>query len=197
MLSTQQGRLVLNTDSGESVTTAEAKTHLNVEHSADDTYIDTLIAVARKQVENDTQRSLINTTWDLYLDTFPATIYAPRNPLSSVTSIVYTDVDGNSDTVSSSVYTVNTYRIPGEIYEAYNQNWPTDVRGVPDAVRVRFVAGFGAAASSVPTDYKHAIKLLVAHWYANREAVVIGTIVEDLPLAYQSLVSRLATGVYR
>lgn len=36
---------------------------------------------------------------------------------------------------------------------------------------------------------KMAILLLVGHWYTNREAVVTGTIVTTVPLAYESLIS--------
>lgn len=36
-------------------------------------------------------------------------------------------------------------------------------------------------------DVEHAILLLVGHWYANREAVVIGTIASDVPLAVDRL----------
>lgn len=35
---------------------------------------------------------------------------------------------------------------------------------------------------------KMAIKLLVGHWYANREAVVTGTIATTLPLAFDALI---------
>lgn len=36
-------------------------------------------------------------------------------------------------------------------------------------------------------DVEQAMLLLVGHWYANREAVVIGTIATDVPLAVDSL----------
>ncbi|WP_312378837.1 head-tail connector protein [Pseudomonas oryzihabitans] len=36
-------------------------------------------------------------------------------------------------------------------------------------------------------DVEQAILLLVGHWYANREAVVIGTIASDVPLAVERL----------
>ncbi|ASN71512.1 putative head-tail connector II [uncultured Caudovirales phage] len=36
-------------------------------------------------------------------------------------------------------------------------------------------------------DVEQAMLLLVGHWYANREAVVIGTIASDVPLAVERL----------
>ncbi|MCW5861278.1 MAG: head-tail connector protein, partial [Caldilineales bacterium] len=40
-----------------------------------------------------------------------------------------------------------------------------------NAIHIRFEAGYGAA-SAVPTRYKQALKLLVGHWYENREAIL-------------------------
>lgn len=194
---TQEYRLTLNTDSAsEPVTTAEAKTHLRVEHSNDDTYIGDLVKAARTLAERWTQRSFVNTTWNLWFDCFPSVIYVPRSPLVSVSSITYTDSDGNSDTVSSSVYTVNTQRDPGEIYEAYNQNWPTDYRAIPDVVKVIYVAGYGSSSTSVPQPIRQAIRLIVGHWYENREEVTPSAM-SKMPLAAEALLANYAVGVYR
>jgi len=42
----------------------------------------------------------------------------------------------------------------------------------------------------VPEKVKSAIKLLVGHWYKNREAVVTGTVPRPLEMAVQSLLSQ-------
>jgi len=52
-------------------------------------------------------------------------------------------------------------------------------------VTVRFVSGYGLAAA-VPTLLKQAMLLLIGHWYANRESVVMtgrGQIVAEMPQA--------------
>jgi hypothetical protein len=36
---------------------------------------------------------------------------------------------------------------------------------------------------------KQAVKMLVGHWYENREPAVIGTIVTQLPFAVQSIIN--------
>jgi len=36
---------------------------------------------------------------------------------------------------------------------------------------------------------KHAVKMLVAHWYENRRAVVTGTTPVQVPIAVESLLS--------
>ena len=36
---------------------------------------------------------------------------------------------------------------------------------------IRFVAGYGDDSESVPDQFAQAIRLIVGHWYENREAV--------------------------
>ena len=50
---------------------------------------------------------------------------------------------------------------------AYDEIWPV-VRCLPEAVQIRFVAGYGAAAA-VPEDIKEAMLLIIGHLYAHRE----------------------------
>lgn len=185
--------LVLDTPpASEPITTAEAKSHLRVDISDDDTLIDSLVTAARVHVENITRRQLITATWVESFDCFPDNRYCPiylsKPPLASVSSIEYVDTDGNTTTWSSSNYRVDTASQPGRITPAYNEDWPTDVRDVTNAVSITYVAGYGSA-TDVPGPIRSAILLLVAHWYENREAVVIGATVKELPIAVDHLLS--------
>lgn len=183
-----QRQLILNLSSApasEPITTAEAKTHLRIDSSDDDTYIDTLIEAARRHVESFTNRALITQTWELYLDDFPNEILLPKPELVSVSSITYTDTAGASQTLSTDVYQVDTDHLPGRIFLKYGQTWPA-VQEIPKAVKVTYVAGYGAA-SAVPQSIKTAIKILVAHWYENREPVIVGTNVASVPLSVEYL----------
>ena len=92
----------------EPVTTAEAKLHLRVDHGDEDAYIDTLVATARQHIELVTRRAMVDTTFTLKMDAFPTEIRPPRSPLSSVSSITYVDTDGATQTLSASVYSVDT-----------------------------------------------------------------------------------------
>ena len=53
-------RLTITSTGTEILTTAEAKTHLRVTHSAEDTYIETLIKVAQNMQKNIVQVHLLN-----------------------------------------------------------------------------------------------------------------------------------------
>lgn len=160
----------------EPISTAEAKTHLNVSISADDTFIGTLIVAARRHVEQITGRQLINATWRLSMERFPDEIQLPYPPYSSLTSITYTDAAGTSQTMSSSNYETDTDAEPVRIRPAWGYTWPS-TRDVYRAVQVTYVAGYGAAGTSVPADILVAMKSIIGVMYEFRESVITGTIV--------------------
>lgn len=160
----------------------------------EDTYLENLLTTAREQVEEETWRALITQTWTLKLDEFPdcGEILLPRPPCQSVTSISYQDTANVTQTLAASQYTVITDDEPGRIVEAYNVDWP-DTYDVPNAVTITYVAGYGLA-NAVPKRLKHAIMMLAAHWYENREAVGSGF---EMPLGYQRLIRPLLVGPRR
>jgi uncharacterized phiE125 gp8 family phage protein len=107
---------LITAPAAEPVSTSEAKSHLRVDTTADDTYIGTLITVARQNVESHLRRALISQTWEVVLDAFPAgVIRLPKPPLASVTSIKYTDDEGNESTYSSANYVVDSDTEPGRV----------------------------------------------------------------------------------
>lgn len=163
----------------EPLTTAEAKKHLRVDIADDDTYIDALVAAARQYAETATNRQFVSATWDAIWDWFPPFFTLRKPPLQSVTSIIYLDSAGASQTLSSSEYQVITSREPGEVHLAPTSSWPTTESGRLDAVTVKYIAGYGAA-SAVPDGIKQAILLLVGAWYENREQIVVGAVVNEL-----------------
>lgn len=173
---------------------AAAKLHLREDDTGQDSIVSALITAARSYCESFLNRALITQTWDLTLDCFPYTyrpgvdsnaIMVPRAPLQSVTSITYLDTNGTSQTLASTEYIVDPKQEPGRIVPAHGKSWPSAQDRV-NAVVVRFVAGYGAAAA-VPEKIKAAMKLLIGHWYENREGVVTGTITTEIPMAVESL----------
>jgi uncharacterized phiE125 gp8 family phage protein len=147
------------------------------------------ITAARQYVETFTHRALITQTWDLKLDGFPSEdIWIPRSPLVSVTSVSYVDTAGVTQTWAATNYSVEApagpEAGPGRVIPNYGVSYPSTY-GVPNCVTVRFVAGYGAAAA-VPAGIKAAMKLMIGHWWINREAVTLVNLAE-VPLAAHSL----------
>ena len=156
----------------EPISLVEAKSQIRVDISDDDTLISSYIKASRIDCEDFLNRQMITATWELYLDFFPSIIYLPRPPLQSVSSIKYYDSDDILQTISSSDYIVDTKSFQGRIVEASSYSWPSTY-DKPNAVIVTFVCGYGDEGSDVPETFRQAIRLLVGHYYENREETQI------------------------
>jgi len=162
----------------EPLTLAEAKAHLRVTVDDEDALTLTLIKAARQYVETFTYRALLTQTWDWKLDAFPdCALEFPMANVSAVSSVTYTATDGISTAWSAALYQTDLPTGPkaprGRLKPAYAQYYPATREGF-NAVVVRFVAGYGATAASVPESLKAGMKLLIGHWFHNRESVQVG-----------------------
>jgi uncharacterized phiE125 gp8 family phage protein len=182
--------------SEEPVSLAEARLHLYQPHTSQDTVISALIAAARRKCEKHLSTTFITSTWDHTFDSFPgwncasqsSQLLIPNPPLISVTSLNYLDGSGSSQLLATSGYTVTT-GLYGRIDPAYGTTWPT-YRTQPGAVTIRYVAGYGAAAS-VPATIKAAILLYVGYLFVNR-----GDEDAPIPRAIADLLDAEARGMY-
>lgn len=120
-----------------------------------DPLLNMLITAARQHAEQALHRYLVTQTLDAYFHEFPHDEHRRFNlpPLQSVTSITYTDIDGVEQTLAASQYVVDAVSRPARIEPAYGVVWPSS-REQMNAVKVRFVAGYGAA-SAVPACVKN------------------------------------------
>lgn len=145
------------------------------------------VLAATAHVERTIQRSLLTQTWRLTYDyRFPPVIELLRPPIQSVTSVTYrSSLDGATTTLASSEYRVllNGDR-GGRIEPVYNSSWPLP-QPVIEAVTIEYVAGW-ATAGDVPADIKHAILLLAATWFENREATS-DLRLNEIPFGVESL----------
>lgn len=171
------------------VSLAEAKRYGEILVDDRDEQINALIDAATEHVERVLQwRTLLTTTWRMKLDTFPVwELWLPYPPLQSVSSITYVDGNGDTQTLSSSLYSVDTTSEPGCVTPIYGGSWPS-TRGHRNDVTVTYVAGY-TAASLVPASTRVGIAQLVAHWMENREPVVTGTIATKIPLHAEVLLN--------
>ena len=142
------------------------------------------IRVATARAETVLNRSLINRTYDLTLDRWQDAIEVPLPPLSSVTSIKYDDTDNVEQTVATTIYEVDTSGHPGIIKRISGQSWPdlvdTDTKSL-SRIRVRFVSGYGENPTDIPDEIRHAVTLISCHFFWNRENVMVGRTVNEIP----------------
>jgi uncharacterized phiE125 gp8 family phage protein len=160
----------------EPVTLNEVKRHLRIEltDSAHDLLLTDLIKAARSRCEAFLNRRLVTQTLDFFVDAFPATdfIELPGGRLASITSLKYTDSDDAETTWASTNYFASTTAEPGRLNLAYNISWPTATLKPRDAVVVRYVVGYGAAAA-VPLGIRAGIMLSIGHLFHNRSDVIV------------------------
>ena len=182
------------------VSLKDVKRHLNIETSDDDRLLTDYTLIATRNLEHDTNRSFINKTYVMKLDCFPDyysvgyhnDIVLPKAPLSSVTSITYTDENEASQTWASSKYNVDTDSEPPRVEPAYQETYPTTLN-INHAVTITFVAGYGTSESSVPIEAKHLIQMLVAEYWMHREP---GCMSDAFRMSYEALARRLEYTFY-
>lgn len=173
----------------EPVSLAEAKQHLKLSGTADDTLLTRRIKAATSACEEYARRAFVTQTWDLAFDGRPdgRELQLLRPPLVSVTSVTAYDTAGAAATVSAADYEVDLFA--GRILLKESADWPTSLRPTNGLI-VRYVAGYGAAAA-VPEAIKYAIEETVRAWYDLDEA---GSIEERLRLP---VLARAALKPYR
>lgn len=190
---TYEQRRVLVTDAAsEPVTRDELKDHARVLDTTDDDYIDDLIAATRQAFEGETAIALINQTWRAWFDR-PALqdtlgwwdgvrqgaigdiatdhLRLLPAPVSSISSIKSYDLDGTETVFSADNYFLDTVSRPARVVLNAGKTWPVSLRN-RNALAVEFVAGYGADASDVPFDIRHALKVVAAHRYEHRGDVL-------------------------
>lgn len=156
--------------SDEPITLAEAKLHLRVEGTAEDTLITGLISAARQRCEGECKRALIPQRRIALLDAFPCEVGLGPN-VTGITSVTYRDAGGAVQTLASTAY-----RLVDERTLVPVSAWPAG-----DTVRVTFTCGAYAgtsADSSVPAALKSWMLLQLGAMYAQREAVSAGQLYE-------------------
>jgi uncharacterized phiE125 gp8 family phage protein len=171
------------------LTTAEAKAHLKIDTTADDTLIDNIVSAATESAQIFTNRFFINTTLNQFGDTWSDLATLFKSPVSSVTHVKYYDSDNTQQTLATSVYQKDLEHQPARIGLKPNQSFPSLADRI-NAVECQYVVGYGSAASDVPQGIKQAVLLTIGNWYQNRQEVVVGRIATELPKSAQYLLEQ-------
>lgn len=180
----------------EPVSIAEAKAHLRVDSTDEDTLIEGLVAAAVSHLDGQgvLGRAMITQSWATWVRNSPGVVTLPVGPFQSLTSVEYYDSENALQTSDVANYEV---RLAGDFVTVQPKSgfaWP-GAYSRPDAIKITYVAGYGDAASDVPQSIRQAILLLVGHWYENREAVTEGAF-KELPMAVDALIGVERVGWY-
>ena len=151
----------------EPISSTAAKLWLRLDHTVEDALVDDLVQMVREQIEEH-GIAVMTQTWDLRLDRFPSVIRIPKTPVQSVSSINYIDVNGDTQLLAASKYTVDVRSTPARIVSEYGTSWPS-TRSEPNAVTVQFVAGYGDGATpGIPERILQAMRLALTTSYTHR-----------------------------
>lgn len=162
------GKLSVKTaPTSEPVSLTEAKLALRIDSEDHDSLVENLIKAARQFVEIYCRRSLINTTYEMYLHTFGgAQIELLRPPIVSVSGVYYrSGTTAAWTTLAASQYHVDIYADP-PIIEA-EDSWPTISADQPNHVKIEYVAGYGTDPEDVPEPIRQGIISIVGDMYEN------------------------------
>lgn len=185
----------------EVLTLAEVKQACRVDASDDDDFLTRAITSAREVIEGPDGAGIvmIASQWQMRLDCLPAEIWIPTGPVASIDTLAYVDEAGELQTLAAENYQWRKGHFEARIRPAYGLSWPA-VRRVFDSVRITFTAGYPGTDDSppnldlVPSPLKTAMLMLIAHWYQNRETVVIGQVSSEVQHAFAALVNNYRVG---
>lgn len=161
---------------------SDAKAHLRVDHSDEDGVIEALAAAACGAIAEDVGRVLSAETWTVALARPMGDVVLPIRPVRAITSIAYFDRDDQAQSASVDDFYLFAHPDRPVVRPKDGAQWP-EARDRQDAITLTITVGL----TSVPAELMAAIKLLLGHWYENREAVVIGQAPSEVPLAVRHL----------
>lgn len=168
--------------------------HCRIDTHDEDQLLREYAEAAADYAEHYQNRALRTSTWEAIYDGFPGCEWElPRQPLQSVSSITYLDEDGASQTLSTDVYLVAA--ASGRVALKPSQVWPVTQDRIA-TVTVTYVAGYTSAAL-IPASTRQAMRILTGHLFENREPIIAGQSVANVPYSVRELLDRDAIVSYR
>jgi len=173
----------------EPVALIDVKAHLRVDHDDDDALLTASIVAARLHVEAVTRRVLITQEWRVHLSRWPRgrVLRVRVAPLISVDAVRVRVGGGEPVTVDPDAYDADTASVPGRL--VVDAGAPSPAGRAANGIEIDVTAGYGATAPDVPSPLRHAVMMLVAHWYEHRGIVGDDRGGNTLPRGFSALVA--------
>ncbi len=181
----------------EPISLADAKTHLYLVDTSQDSKVLDCIQTAREHVESVCEHALMPQTWRCFFDCFPQSMDEYRHPTShlmsraspviqlpgghtiSVDSVQYRDTTGTVQTLGPSLYAADLLSIPARLLPAYRTSWPA-TPAWPDSVTIDYQVGYDDP-TKIPRPLRSAMMLIIGDLFENRESSVVGASYVETP----------------
>ena len=183
--------LILNAGPAvEPVSLAEAKAHLRIDGTAEDTLVGSLIVTSRLHVESALALSLVTQGWSWFFDAWPRDIAVklPLRPVQSIAAVRLYDEAGDITTLASDTYLLDGAAAPARLVRQGALVWPKPGR-IANGIEIAFTSGFGDVAADVPEPIRQAVRLLIAHWYEHRTPFEVGAAATPPPDTVEHLLA--------
>jgi len=161
------------------ISLAEMKLFLRVDHSEEDTTISAIITSAAMAVQDYTGRVFVSSTFTMMLDSFH-NVEIPAD-ISTVSGVTYYDSTNALQTLGVTKYYVDASREPARVAFLDTPSIYTD--------RFNSVIIAGTIGNQANPPQQHAIKMLAAHYYENRRAVIVGVKASKIPLGIEAILN--------
>ena len=146
------------------VSLEEAKAHLIILHTNEDFYINSLLGVITTSIENNLDKDLVDTSYQLSIYSQVAVneeVYFPNSPIYNVTGVI---VKNNDEVIDSELY---SFSFTDE-YVKFNL--------LPDSytsIDITYKKGF-ESSDDLPTPIKQAALLMLSDLYLYRGSIIVG-----------------------
>lgn len=169
------------------VPTSDLKTHLRVTFSEDDSYIASLEKAAVQMIEEFCNLYLLETVLIQYGNSFNDLNTLFKSPAKSDSGTVHYKSGGAWTLLAADQYEI-VYKIkPPKCVVAVDSSLP-DADDIFQAWKCTYTVGY-ATAADIPDPIIQAIKITVADMYENRQSVIVGKIVSEIPRTAQYLMN--------
>jgi uncharacterized phiE125 gp8 family phage protein len=159
----------------EIVTLTEAKAHLKVTSTDEDTLIQSYLNAAVRRCENYRQSVIMSSEWEVYLRQWSANVNLQKYPVTAINSVKYYDTNNNQQTVtpSATTYRLLDFKVPARLEfdntysfpSLYNREYP---------IVINYQAGYTYSASANYALIKEAVFMELGTYNEIRQNEILG-----------------------
>ena len=164
------------------------ETRLKISESEEVALAKNLLRGALEAVYKSCNIVALNSVWECYFDDFEDVLKLYPANVTEIVSVKYKDINGTQQTLSTADYQQDLVSRPARIIVNQNSVFPATDESTNNVV-IQFRAGY-SSFDTMPEMLKVAIYMIVGHWYENRQDVVVGRTISQMPLASEYILEK-------